>query len=270
MSNFRVRHTGVVMIKKKGFTLIELIIVIAILAILAAVLIPNLIGYLSTAQKTVCDDNISLIIRTYKVERALTDDVTINDIINNKDGKYFPEAPRCPSGGTYKGFSLTNDAYYVICSYHKDASSALTIAAEAYMNMDDFRGMTRDEILEELRKGLGDDTINSTRNDILREYLLKVKYGDTWPEFPKEILERNGITDTLYIQPYIDNRQSTSSNDVIVFATSNPTASGNWYTGMIFNPEDGKWYKGPAFSVNDQTWSSVKQTMQAKGWQPLQ
>lgn len=43
--------------KKKGFTLIELIIVIAILAILAAVLIPSMVSYMDTANARVADSN---------------------------------------------------------------------------------------------------------------------------------------------------------------------------------------------------------------------
>lgn len=35
---------------KKGFTLIELIVVIAIIAVLAAVLVPNMIGYVKTSK----------------------------------------------------------------------------------------------------------------------------------------------------------------------------------------------------------------------------
>ena len=41
--------------KKKGFTLVELIVVLVILAILAALLIPALVGYIDRAkEKQIC------------------------------------------------------------------------------------------------------------------------------------------------------------------------------------------------------------------------
>ena len=131
--------------KKRGFTLIELIIVIAILAILAAILIPNAIGYISTSQKAVCDNNIHQIIRAYKTQRALDETLTIKDVIGNKDGKYFTAAPACPAGGSYIGYSIADNAI-IMCTYHKDPNSSLDVASEAYLNMYQFTGMTNAEI----------------------------------------------------------------------------------------------------------------------------
>ena len=41
----------------KGFTLIEMIIVISIIAILTAIAVPNYLGYVKEAKRTVCNTN---------------------------------------------------------------------------------------------------------------------------------------------------------------------------------------------------------------------
>jgi len=46
---------------KKGFTLIEIMIVVAIIAILAAIAIPNFIQYRKTSQENACAANIKVL-----------------------------------------------------------------------------------------------------------------------------------------------------------------------------------------------------------------
>lgn len=55
------------LLNKKGFTLIELIVVIAILAILAGILIPSITGYISQATEAKNSANA----RSYYTEAAL-------------------------------------------------------------------------------------------------------------------------------------------------------------------------------------------------------
>lgn len=111
----------------KGFTLTELIIVIAILAILAAVFIPQLIALVDESQEAVCRSNRAQILRQYAYISALHSDsdtpVTLSDILDNKYDLYVSEDSAihgCPAGGTYTVDEATHE---IICSKHKDAVS---------------------------------------------------------------------------------------------------------------------------------------------------
>lgn len=58
------------LIKKKGFTLIELIAVIAILAILGAILVPRITGYRTKAKKSNYQSSAKVIINATKAYNA--------------------------------------------------------------------------------------------------------------------------------------------------------------------------------------------------------
>ena len=85
---------------KKGFTLVEIMIVVAILAILAAVAIPNFITYRKTSQMNACISNLKQI--QSAVEQAKMKGVQTpgwSDIIGSD--KYIKVTPTCPAGGPY-------------------------------------------------------------------------------------------------------------------------------------------------------------------------
>lgn len=101
---------------KKGFTLIELIVVIAILGILALFLVPSFIGYADDAQKATCDANRHLIERSYKFYKVRNEDVSLSAYINGDGSEY--QGSQCPSKGTY---SYDDDNGKVLCSIHGGA-----------------------------------------------------------------------------------------------------------------------------------------------------
>ena len=84
----------------KGFTLVEIMIVVAIIAILAAVAIPNFVRYRKTSQMNACISNLKQIqgaVEQAKMEGQTGKDWT--DIIGSD--KYIKVTPKCPGAGTY-------------------------------------------------------------------------------------------------------------------------------------------------------------------------
>ena len=84
----------------KGFTLVEIMIVVAIIAILAAVAIPNFVRYRKTSQMNACISNLKQI--QAAVEQAKMGGVQTpgwDDIVGTD--KFIKVTPTCPAGGNY-------------------------------------------------------------------------------------------------------------------------------------------------------------------------
>jgi prepilin-type N-terminal cleavage/methylation domain-containing protein len=114
--------------RRKGFTLIELMIVIAIIAILAAILVPNFIRARAQGMLTACRSNLKNI--GTALEMYSTDNAgRYPSAKANLTPDYLKTIPTCPSVGndSYAYTSATSpDAYTVYCSgtNHSGASIA--------------------------------------------------------------------------------------------------------------------------------------------------
>lgn len=88
--------------KKAGFTLVEIMIVVAIIGLLAAIAIPNFVKARQTAQKNACINNLRQIDGA-KEQWALENKKNQGDAVVTAEVDAYVKggAPECPSSGTY-------------------------------------------------------------------------------------------------------------------------------------------------------------------------
>ena len=83
--------------EKKGFTLVELLIVVLILAALAAIAVPRIGSSAANARRRACETNIDIINSQTELYTANTGTAPANLAAVTGDVTYFPDgAPVCP------------------------------------------------------------------------------------------------------------------------------------------------------------------------------
>ncbi|MEG2531018.1 MAG: prepilin-type N-terminal cleavage/methylation domain-containing protein [Raoultibacter sp.] len=203
--------------KQSGFTLAELLIVVAIILVLVAIAIPVFTGSAKRAEEAACASN-----RT-SLSHMLTTQCMLGTPFNEEAARTLAADQKlvCPTGGT---FSIIKDQQTarvrVTCSKHKSTS---TISEETKTDFETF--------WEDYKK-TGSSTEQSNSN-------VRKAFFAYWAQ-QKKTLPKLKVNNIEYIiQPFC-NPGKESDNNLWLFAKKG-TGDG-WNVPYVYDPIDKKWY----------------------------
>ncbi|HVA28197.1 MAG TPA: prepilin-type N-terminal cleavage/methylation domain-containing protein [Candidatus Baltobacteraceae bacterium] len=138
MGTFHIVRTN-----ERGFTLIEMMIVVAIIAILVAILVPNFMRARAQAQTAACEANLKEIataLELYQTDHQAYPDVTTLTNVTNAEanlGPYLRQTPIDPvaPNGNYQyettGYNTGNATYEIVCPGSHDPATLTAIGGTA-------------------------------------------------------------------------------------------------------------------------------------------
>ena len=103
--------------KKNGFTLVEIMIVVAIIALLAAIAVPSFMSARTKSMQASCQNNLRLLdgaMQQYALDNSNVVATALTQLVGTNG--YIKDTPVCRGGGTYT--LPANLAAKTACSVH--------------------------------------------------------------------------------------------------------------------------------------------------------
>lgn len=223
----RSKHTN------HGFTLVELIIVIAILGVLIAIFVPKYIQYAEKARTAVCNSNCTQMQRYINMEKYFDE-----QNFGHPATIVLSSPNPCTSGGKVTA-NLVDGFYVVTCEKHGATTENPNIGPIKVIE-----GMSNIKV--------------SNNTQMHNEYFKN--NGGKW-----DTMTVGGIT--YYIQPYYDQK----TKEYRVFANRISSCGANWTANLIFH--DGVWYQyangngdtKPTTSITN-SWDKLQESISKPDW----
>jgi len=124
--------------RERGFTLIEMMIVVAIIAILVGILVPNFIRARAQAQTAACEANLKEIATALELYETDNDHYPASEAIDPSETElspYLKQTPVDPAAGAglYYAFTVTDpgtatSAYTIVCPGSHDPGTLQIIS----------------------------------------------------------------------------------------------------------------------------------------------
>ncbi|MFN7137933.1 MAG: type II secretion system protein [Limisphaerales bacterium] len=90
--------------KLQGFTIVEILVVVAVIGLLVSIAMPNFIRTRAIAQQNVCMENLYQLEsakQIYALEKGKSGSDSVDMVELVEVERYMKAVPRCPSGGEY-------------------------------------------------------------------------------------------------------------------------------------------------------------------------